>query len=104
MLTHRTPHPGMQAIKDWFIGGPNAYGTLTSLIAVAFCFIFPKDPAETGVPATRAWSVALGLRRGSSIFARGSSIFGRRPSVVAGQANGNGSTISLDVAPGDDKA
>ncbi|KAJ3071003.1 hypothetical protein HK102_006530 [Quaeritorhiza haematococci] len=34
------------AIKDAYIYGPNGVGTVTSLVQLALCFIFPRKPEE----------------------------------------------------------
>ena len=41
------PPPVPQAIQDWFIAGPQAYGTAASCVALALCVALPRQrPGE----------------------------------------------------------
>jgi hypothetical protein len=39
-----------QAIRDWFIAGPQAFGAAASAVALALCWAFPREP-PAGAPA-----------------------------------------------------
>jgi hypothetical protein len=87
-----------QAIRDWFIAGPNAYGSLTSLMAVAFCLLFPRDPAELVKTESRffrsesrSWLFA---RRGSS------TVSSSAPGAQLNGAQANGAAAAAGVFGG----
>jgi hypothetical protein len=104
------PRP-LQAIKDWFIGGPNAYGTLTSLMAVAFCLMFPRDPAELVKTESRffgsesrAWP--FGRRGGSTLSSshprtQSFDVQVNSAAAAAAAAGGGGGGGGTNSAPAD---